>query len=144
MVIKTQTQKGFTLVEALVVVAIIGIISGVGWHFFTRESYKNKRTEAIAALTRIANAFEDCHSDTKTYVGCQNTAAVTAVTNNLQHYAASYNPAPTATTYTIKLTAIGDQVNDTDCTSMSIDSLGRKTFTGSAQSSVARCWGSSN
>lgn len=144
MVINKRNQKGFTLVEALVVVGIIGVISGVGWHYFTRENYKNKRTEAIAALTRIANAFEDCHSDTKTYVGCDNSAGVTAITGGLQRYAATFVPAPTATTYTIKLTAIGDQVNDTDCTSMSIDNLGRKTFTGSAQSSVTRCWGSSN
>jgi type IV pilus assembly protein PilE len=139
-----RNMHGFTLIEAMVVVAIMGVIAAVAWSYYNSESLKNRRTEAIAALTRIANAFEDCHSDTMTYVGCDTTTAVTAVTNSLTRYAATFVPAPTATTYSVTLTAIGTQAGDTDCASFSIDNLGQKTFTGAAQSSAARCWGSGN
>ena len=139
-----RNMSGFTLIEVMVVVAIIAVLAAVAWSYYDKESLKNRRTQAISALTRIANAFEDCHSDTMTYVGCDTTAAVTAVTNSLTLYAATFVPAPTATTYTITLNAIGNQANDTDCTSFSIDNLGQKTFTGSAQSSAARCWSTSN
>lgn len=136
-----RNMAGFTLIEAMVVVAIMAILAAVAWHYFEQQSMKNRRTEAITALTRIANELQDCHSDTMTYANCPISAAVT---NSLTHYSQPVLSNVSASTYKVTLTAIGTQANDTDCTSFSIDDLGQKTFTGNAQSSAVRCWGTSN
>lgn len=140
---KRKNSRGFTLIEAMVVTAIIAIIAGVAWSLYTQQSIKNRRTEAITALTRIANAFEDCHSDTLTYVGCDAIPAVTTVINQLTVYAASFVPAPTARTFTITLTPIGSQTADADCTTLTLNQVGVKGYTGTAPS-AARCWDTTN
>jgi type IV pilus assembly protein PilE len=140
-------RNGFTLIEVVVVVAIIGIIAGIAWPIFNQESMKNRRTQAISALTRIANELEEYHSDKLTYVNYDTTApysqSYAKIIGSLTLYTVSLG-VPTATTFTVTATAIGAQAKDTDCATLSIDQNGIKSFTGNATSSVARCWGSAN
>ena len=135
----TLQHKGFTLIEVMVVVAIIGILAAVAWPLFNQESIKNRRTEAISTATKIANELQDYHADNKTFVGY---AISAAITNNLKYYTAVVSN-PTATQYTLTLTPTGSQVDDTECTTLFTNEMGVKGFTGSAPS-AARCWGTNN
>jgi type IV pilus assembly protein PilE len=131
-------QKGFTLIEAITVVAIIGILSAVALPFFNNESMKNRRTEAISAATRIANELQEYHADNFTY---QNYAISAAISNGLKWYTAAVVN-PTQTTFTVTLTPIAGSAQAGDeCGTFSIDEKGSKSV---SSSTVAHCWSTSN
>ena len=54
---KSKKQNGFTLIELMVVVAIVGILSGVGLPQLLKAQDKAKDSAAIATLT---NAAKEC------------------------------------------------------------------------------------
>ncbi len=55
-----HSEKGFTLIETMIAVAIIGFLAITGWRQY--DEYRNRvvRADAINALTRAANEMENC------------------------------------------------------------------------------------
>lgn len=129
-------QHGLTLVEMLTVLAIIGIIAAIAWSYFEKENIRNRRSEAIVAITLIASELDEYHADNKTYTGY---TISTAISSRLKWYSAALSDLD-SNTYTITLTPTGAQADDADCASLSLDQTGRKGYSGSA-ASAARCWG---
>ena len=57
---KAKKQNGFTLIELMVVVAIVGVLSAVGLPQLTKAQDKAKDSAAVATLT---NAAKECSLD---------------------------------------------------------------------------------
>ena len=133
-----RSRLGFTLIELMITVAIVGILSAIAYPSYQQHVMKSRRGEAKACVLEMAQFMERFYTTNRTYAGAVLPAP--QCTLDLQAFYAFALPAGTltATTYTIDATPIGAQVNDVRCDVLSLDQAGRKTISGT--STVAECW----
>jgi len=67
MLTNKKTQKGFTLIELMIVVAIIGILAAVAIPSFMDYMKRSKRTEASLQLNKIGKNAKRAYSETSAY-----------------------------------------------------------------------------
>ncbi|WP_422137450.1 type IV pilin protein [Endozoicomonas sp. ALC020] len=63
------TEKGFTLIEMMIVIAIIGILAAVAIPAYNQQVQDTATADARASLTGLANAMERQRAQTGSYLG---------------------------------------------------------------------------
>ncbi len=76
---KHQNQKGFTLIELMIVVAIIGILAAIAIPNFLRYQLKSKTSEAKTNLGGIKTSLEAFKAEQDFYVDCGDNPGIGAV-----------------------------------------------------------------
>jgi type IV pilus assembly protein PilE len=108
-----KQQSGFTLIELMVVIAIVGIIATIALPAFTEQVRKSRRSEAVSTLGDLQVRQERWRSSNATYGTLDNITGSTAATFNAAQ--ANYNFAVTVNTasaYTITATPKNAQSGD--------------------------------
>lgn len=137
----SHSQKGFSLIEILIVIAIIGIIAGIAYPSYMNSVREGNRTDAIAALNNAAQLLQRCFTTLNTYADTTNCTvrasleSTDGLVSNEQMYSVKVatNGSSSATTYLLTATAIAaPQTADTGCTAMTLSHTGVR--------APAECW----
>ena len=131
-------QSGMTLIELMIVVAIIGILASVAYPSYQQYVLRANRAEAQAVLSETAQFMERYFTTNGTYVG-GTVASVSAVSpKGASGTAIKYNITPatvtTATTFTLTAAPVNSQTADTTCGTLTLSNTGAQT------PSTAGCW----
>ncbi|MDQ1363677.1 MAG: type pilus assembly protein PilE [Pseudomonadota bacterium] len=131
--------KGFTLIELMIVVAIIGILAAIGYPSYQRQMLESRREDAHVALLRMADAQEKFYLQNNTYAAPGQEANVGGTGTENGWYALAITVG-NASTYTLTATpsAGSPQLNDTGCDGTAAGSL--ITLTSAGQKTPATCW----
>lgn len=135
MLIRSSKQRGFTLIELMITVAIVAILAAIAFPSYTRYVQRGYRSEGIAMLNDAVARMERYYAQNNTYATATTPAAlgITNTSSPNSKYTLSIPATPTATTYTVQVAPQGTQTTDT-CGTMTIDQAGTKTPT------TAECW----
>lgn len=123
-----KSQKGFTLVELMIVVVIIGILASVGYPSYSNYVTRGKLVEATSGLSDGRVKMEQFYQDNKTYVD----GTCPAATANFSFACSNLS----TTTYTITATGIPSSLA---AFSYTIDETNTKT-SATPWGNGATCW----
>jgi len=126
-------KKGFTMLELLIIIAIIGILAGIGYPTYLDSVTKAQRADGADALLSLAGRMEEFYLNNDTYASADIVTLMGSTDSPEKLYTLSFLAAPTRFGYTLVATPV---VADTDCTSLRLDNLGARTSTGTS----AVCW----
>lgn len=120
-----KRQTGVTLIELMIVIAIVGIVSAFAYPYYGNHVTKTRRTDAHLTLMSNAQLLERCKATSYTYVNCP-----IATDSNEGDYAITIESQ--VNSWVMTATATGSQVNDSECPEIMYTDLGVK--------SPAGCW----
>lgn len=146
--------RGFTLIELMIVVAVIAILAAIAYPAYTDSILKGRRAQARTAILEMIQQQERYMTQRNTYLKFTNTGGTTNPAGVPFKIFAGDSPEGTPywlsadvcdTTQLInecvKVTATPTQNSDTAVTSLSMTSTGLKSCTGTASSSNFKiCW----
>lgn len=135
-------QRGFTLIEVIVVVLILGILAAIAIPNYTEYVQRGRRADAKTALTQIAQWQERRRTETNSYATATNDlpGLRTVVSGGGTTYNVTIDAGATATNYTLTATRAGVMAND-PCGDFTLTSRGvRGNNNLSGGRTTPQCW----
>jgi type IV pilus assembly protein PilE len=151
---QNDKQLGFTLIELMITVAIIGILTAVALPSYNQYIVRANRSAAQSFMFSVANKQEQFMLDARRYAGGSTALAdlsMSVPADVSSKYAITVTcTMPTATgnctalagvpAYLVTGTPTGAQLaGDARCATVTLNHLGAKTKSGTA-SAVSDCW----
>lgn len=137
--------RGFTLIELMMVVAVLGVLSGIAYPSFVGQVQKARRADAMLSMLQVQLAQERWRANNLSYgtlaqigVGASSAAG---------HYTLQIAD-QSAQGYEVLASALGGQAHDTNCRLLRlrveggnlIQASGTDATTNNAQQQNRQCW----
>ena len=122
-------QLGFTLIELMIVVALVAVLATFAIPSYRQHAMKSNRAAVEAFMQQVANRQEQYVLNARTYATSLAALNLTVPANVSTKYNISITPTtavPSNTYYTITAVPTGGQVNDTMCGTIALDQTGSK------------------
>lgn len=134
-----RKQSGFTLIEVMIVVVIIGILASIAFPNYQEYVIRSNRAEGQALLVDAAARQERYFAQNYTYVDNDNLSKLSMNANSANgHYTLVITSADKSS-YALTAQAQGAQASrDTKCGNLTLNSAGERGKSGSG--SVTDCW----
>lgn len=151
---RARDTGGYTLMELLVTMVILGILASVAVPAYTAQVRKSRRTDARTAVLDIAGREERLFSTTTSYsstpsdLGYGVAGATFPMTVGDGYYSVAVNVVPAAppnqpATFTITATPVAGKGQDRDsqCATFTVDQAGKQSALDSAGTdATSACW----
>lgn len=146
--------RGFSLIELMVAVAVVGILSMVAYPSYINYMIRSNRNVAKSDLMELQQNMERNYSLTNRYDQAPDGTAVTINSTSVipfkqsprtgtANYNITFSVAPTSLAYTLSAAPTGVQLKDTQCATLTLTSAGVRGAAGVTGNvtSVNNCWG---
>ena len=137
-------QNGFSLIELMIAVAIIGILAAIAYPNYLNHITKTRRTDGQTALFDLASRLERFYSENHTYAGAT-VAGLMGRNQSQENWYTLSITVQTASGFTLQARPNNAQGrDDTRCQTLTLNNLGVKGIVagpaGNPTANVDDCW----
>lgn len=137
---KRRSSKGFTLIEVMVVVAIIGILAAIAVPAYQDYVRRGQIQDGTSALASLRVRMEQFYQDNRTYAGNQCSGACGVPCPNTQFFSYTCAPLNGGQTFTLTANGTGPLAGFTYTIDQDATRTSNITAGGGWSGSSATCW----
>lgn len=137
----SNRSQGFSLIELMIAVVIVGILAAVAIPMYSDYVTRSRRADGQATLMQVAQELERCYTQFSKYndnsCSVVSSSTVNETSDQGFYVISASGGALTESNFTLTATPQNEQADDTDCTTLTLTHLGEQSATGDDPDS---CW----